>query len=407
MATDQAAATGQAYADRSLGDAGPGADAVPEAPPGRRRSARDAVGVPVKPAWREGTLTRAQELESLSAWIARQTSTADSAVLLEAVGLHVEAARQAARSRYRRFADQPLLERAMSNLDAAQALLLTVAPPQYLLGRLSGVLNDTMRHLDETDPRRREVERIARRAGIGDSAAPLADGAPEPTLDAALRLVDDERLTIATASRAASSASLREQLRVRSFRNVLITAATLLTLLAIALAVVGFVAPTAIPLCFEPERAGQTVVVCPTAQSALLQTSGEAGPTLPDVDDAVRLTARPPDLLLVELVGLAAAAIAAAAAVRNIRGSSEPHNIPVALAVLKLPTGALTAVLGLLLMRGQFVPGLTALDTSAQILAWALIFGYAQQLFTRLVDQQAQTVLNSVRGSRTAPATPG
>jgi hypothetical protein len=35
----------------------------------------------------------------------------------------------------------------------------------------------------------------------------------------------------------------------------------------------------------------------------------------------------------------------------------------------------------------------------AQILAWALVFGYAQQLFTRLIDQQGQTVLESVRGA--------
>jgi hypothetical protein len=48
---------------------------------------------------------------------------------------------------------------------------------------------------------------------------------------------------------------------------------------------------------------------------------------------------------------------------------------------------------------GQFVPGLTALDTSAQILAWALLFGYAQQVFTRLADRQGQNVLNSVRGA--------
>jgi len=53
-------------------------------------------------------------------------------------------------------------------------------------------------------------------------------------------------------------------------------------------------------------------------------------------------------------------------------------------------------------MRGQFVPGLSALDTSAQILAWALVFGYAQQLFTRLVDQQAHSVLNTVRERKTA-----
>ena len=50
-------------------------------------------------------------------------------------------------------------------------------------------------------------------------------------------------------------------------------------------------------------------------------------------------------------------------------------------------------------MRGGFVPGLSALDTSAQILAWGAICGYAQQLFTRLVDQQANTVLDSVRGA--------
>jgi hypothetical protein len=55
-------------------------------------------------------------------------------------------------------------------------------------------------------------------------------------------------------------------------------------------------------------------------------------------------------------------------------------------------------------MRGQFVPGLSALDTSAQILAWALVFGYAQQLFTRLVDQQGQTALDSAGGASKAPS---
>ena len=68
------------------------------------------------------------------------------------------------------------------------------------------------------------------------------------------------------------------------------------------------------------------------------------------------------------------------------------------MAVLKLPTGALTAVLGLLLMRGGFVPGLSALDTPAQILAWAVLFGSAQQLFTRFVDARAHTVLDEVGG---------
>jgi hypothetical protein len=82
-----------------------------------------------------------------------------------------------------------------------------------------------------------------------------------------------------------------------------------------------------------------------------VQTGQQSGPAIPDVDDVVTQTAKPTDLLVIELVGLTAAAIAAAAAIRGIRGSSEPYGLPVALAALKLPTGAITAFLGLL--RGQ------------------------------------------------------
>jgi hypothetical protein len=209
--------------------------------------------------------------------------------------------------------------------------------------------------------------------------------------------------------RAASSAALREQVRVRSFRNVLVVTTFLLALLAIGMAVAGWISPTMIPLCFAPEESGQAVVVCPTGQSDPFPTTSRpsaagavtqpAGPAAPDVDDAVKEAATRQDLLAVELVGLTAAAVAAAAAIRGIRGSSERQGLPIALAVLKLPVGAITAFLGLLLMRGQFVPGLSALDTSGQILAWALVFGYGQELFTRFVDRQGQTVLDSVRGA--------
>jgi hypothetical protein len=262
-------------------------------------------------------------------------------------------------------------------------------------------------HLVPTDPRRQEFERIARRLGVKDPDHPLLQNAKEQSLEDKRRIVEEERGRIATTVRAASSAALREQLRVRSFRNVLVVTTLLMTLLAIGVAVTGFFHPTMIPLCFAPEESGQAVVVCPTAQSAPFSTSQQPGTAgqpsrgtpLRDIDDAVRQTATAQDLLVVELIGLTAAAVAAAAAIRGIRGSSERYGLPVALAALKLPTGAITAFLGLLLMRGQFVPGLSALDTSAQILAWALVFGYAQQLFTRLVDQQGQSVLESVRGA--------
>ena len=117
-----------------------------------------------------------------------------------------------------------------------------------------------------------------------------------------------------------------------------------------------------------------------------------------EINHAIDKTVSGWDIGLVELIGLVAATVAAAFAIRRIRGTSTPYSLPVSLAALKLATGALTAFLGLMLMRGGFVPGLSALDTSAQILAWAIIFGYSQQLFTRLVDQQAQNVLEGVGG---------
>jgi hypothetical protein len=128
----------------------------------------------------------------------------------------------------------------------------------------------------------------------------------------------------------------------------------------------------------------------------LLASSGDLCPWLGCGDDGLDV--------VVELAGEVALEASGWRRVWSSAGSSEAYGMPIALAILKLPTGAVTAVLGLVLMRGGFVPGLSALDTSAQILAWAAIFGYAQQLFTRLVDQQAKTVLDNVRGGDNAIA---
>lgn len=382
------------------------------------KTADGPVGGPVSVAWREGTLTRAKELESLSAWVLAGHPRENCDALVTAISRHLEAAREATKPNgLRRLVHNgALIERAMSNLDAAEAQLLNLAPPAYVLGQLPSLLKHVQCHLVSTDPRRQEFERIARKLGVKDPDHPLLQGSEEPLADKCSK-VEEERGKIVTTVRGASSAALREQLRVRSFRNILVATIIVMTVLAILVAFAGYFKPTLIPLCFAPEEGGRTTVVCPTQQSPSFPSVQPADadaaqlPAAPaeDVDDFIKANVTPWDLLIVELVGLTAAAVAAAAAIRGIRGSSERYGLPVALAALKLPTGAITAFLGLMLMRGQFVPGLTALDTSAQILAWALIFGYAQQLFTRFVDRQGQTVLDSVRnadGSQPYPAPP-
>ncbi len=367
------------------------------APPNQEESpvaVTSSVGGPASRAWLETALTRAKELESLSNWAYRNHRLENSEVLAKAIQQHLAAAREAAsqKKNSRVWANTSLVQRAMGNLDAAEAHLLNLVPAAYILGQMPSLLNHVQRHLAPEDPRRQDLERIAQKVGVTDTDQLLSQ-------EALADKVEEERGRIITAVRGASSAAVREQWRVASFRNVVVLTAMIMTLLAVGVAVMGFFFPTAVPLCFQPEEAGKTVVVCPTAQSELVQTGQQPGPAEPDVDNLVEDTANRADLLVIELIGLTAAAVAAALSIRGIRGSSEPYGLLLALAALKLPTGAITAFLGLLLMRGKFIPGLTELDTSGQILAWAIIFGYAQELFTRFVNQQAHTILESVRGA--------
>ncbi len=393
------AGNGTGAVGRNGADAGTGAGAGPTTQPAIR-----PVGGPVPVSWREGTLTRTEELRSLKAWLLESQGSPVPRDLCEAIDRHLDAARQAAELRRRDrwlIMGGPRLERAQSNLDAAEADLLQVAPPKYLLGQMPSLLNHVQRHLPADDPRRQEFERIAGELGVGNHhSAP--NGRPTTPTDLKA-LIEKERPAIVSVFRGAGSAGVRAQLRVRNFRNIVFMTTCLLFLLAAGLAILGWLNPTALHLCFRPEEGGQAVVVCPTAQSGIV-ASTLTGPAQPDVDQGFAEAVRAWDLALVELVGLTAAAVAGAAAIRQLRGSSEPHALPVALAALKLPTGAITAVLGLLLVRGEFVPGLSALDSSGQILAWAVVLGYAQQVFTRFVDQRADSVLDRARpGEEAAP----
>jgi hypothetical protein len=148
---------------------------------------------------------------------------------------------------------------------------------------------------------------------------------------------------------------------------------------------------------FTPEADGEVTLVCPQGIDPL----GSAPIDLDEIgiDSKIAATVKPGDILLVEFLGLLGAAVSVAALFRSLKkGVSTPYNVPYSLAILKLPTGAVTAFAGLILMRADFVPGLSALDTPAQILGWALVFGIAQQLVTRVADDRAHALLEDVGG---------
>ena len=384
-------------------------------------------------AWREGTRTRIAELAALNTWVYEQrlrdqpAAVQSFADLYHATIHHLQAALEATqgkRSWWRLDREGARLERALSNLDAAEANLVRGAPASFVLGQASSILHQVQRHLPRDDPRRKQVEAIAKVLNVSEADKP-PQLVPPDTRDPRLDLVEQERGTLVAGLRGASSAAVREQTRLQSFRNVIVVTTVAMAVVGIALAIIGWRNPTAIPLCFAPETNELTTVVCPTQESdpflrrdtptvgaaattvatSATAPTGDAGDDgTRDIDDVLKSAVGPGNIAIVELIGVTAAAISAANTIRRVRGSSEPYGVPIALAVLKLPTGAVTAFLGLLLMRGGFVPGLSALDTSAQILAWAVVFGYAQQLFTRLVDERAHAVLESVRGGTEQPA---
>jgi hypothetical protein len=129
------------------------------------------------------------------------------------------------------------------------------------------------RHLLPTDPRRREMERIAQSVGVKDADHPWTT-ATAKTPAAKKNEIANQRGTIVSAVRGASSAALREQTQVRSFYFVLIAVTGVMTCAAIGLGVMAWRNPSMLPLCFEPTMGDETVVVCPTGQSRPF-----AGPT--------------------------------------------------------------------------------------------------------------------------------
>jgi hypothetical protein len=334
----------------------------------RRRAAHRppsfTIGGPAGSSWREQAMARIGEQRTLCVWLRARTEqeAAVAAAFEHAIDVHLDAAENAALGRpgLRTSINGACVDRTLSNLDAVECNLLRLAPASYVRGQMASTVAHVRRHLPASDPRRVDIEALAKK-----KADLWQPGDVE---------------TVIGAVHAASSKGRRESRQVRSFRNTLWATAIVLTLAAGAMALVGILEPTVLPLCFSPSGH----VVCPVGDKA-----------------------RGWDVPLIELLGMIAAAVAAAVSLRNVRGTATPYSLPIALAVLKLPTGALTALLGILLMRGGFVPGLSALDSSAQILSWAVVFGYSQQLLTQFVDKQAHSVLDNVRGGGTAPSGPG
>lgn len=251
------------------------------------------------------------------------------------------------------------VDRVWSNIHHVELLILKVVDGEDFAGWATEILARTRQHLGAEDPLRRELEkqvdsnRKRRNSRFRDLAA--------------------------RALRAANDAQDLERARLRSFRNILITSITVTSALCALLIIYGYVEPAAVAqnLCFhKPPPHNKEASSCPIGDSP-------AGGS---------------DVLVVEFFGLCGATLAGAISLRHMRGTATPYMVPICLLLLRLPIGALAAVFGILIIKGDFVPGLSNLDSSAQILAWSLAFGIGQETVTRLIDEQGRKIIGNVRG---------
>ncbi|MFC7531715.1 hypothetical protein [Actinoplanes sp. GCM10030250] len=235
---------------------------------------------------------------------------------------------------------------------------------------------------------RAEVPEAARRALESLSAEnPMRDVAQR------LRRRGDRGDAVSTATlskviEAGHAAADRQRSRLRTFRNVLIIGIFVTTLLLCTLIGITAWRPNLVPLCFvqNPPPLDLTApnVACPVKAVRL--------------DEITQLHTVPSrlDLFIVAALGLVGGAVSAALFLRDLYLNATPYNVSIPITLLKLPAGALTGLVGIILLAGEFVPGFSAIDKPIQILAYAIVFGFAQQVFTQFLDQRAQSLVNSV-----------
>lgn len=265
------------------------------------------------------------------------------------------------------------VERAHFYLHGAKIALVDVLDDLEVDARIPGAVARVATCLTPTDVRRPSIDMLL-----------TADDLP----------LAEKRAGLKSALEIGYDASDQLHGRIRGFRNLLISVGVTILLFMAALVTVVSIFPESVPLCFSPSitaaQAGSTGqsgspptrTVCPGGEDPV------GGPYAQKPEHE--------DISIVAGLGLVGGALGAAFAIRNLRGTSIPYDVPLALAFLKVPIGSLTAVAAILLLGGGFVPGLSELDSQRQILAYALVFGYAQLLVTQLIDKQAQSLMNAV-----------
>jgi hypothetical protein len=208
------------------------------------------------------------------------------------------------------------------------------------------------------------------RSQIGDMAATLVTTLTSDDLrtssylatldlltDPQHEISDEDRAQLRAIRNACDSSSESAHADARAFRNTLVLAGSLIAVVLVVVAVIS-VFDAGFRSVFAATSVGRWYVV------------------------------------ELELVASLAGLTGAVLSLKSYIGFQYTYGLPFVQAFLKGTSGAATGLFGVVFVQAGII-SFVKTDSNGALFAVAIIFGYAQYLFTRLVDQQANKVLSS------------
>lgn len=253
-------------------------------------------------------------------------------------------------SRIWRWGSGSDMELAWRSLHAADQTLLLIQDDETVKARLPEIEAAVEANLPAGDAR------------IDRYVAALTKG---PLTRAQLRII----------KQAADAASDASHDNVRNYRNWLLIAGSVLTVVLFALAVIHNLNPDFLKICQAPQ------VSTPAGTAAAKSISSQC-------------SAQGANVFEMELAGVLGGIVAAVWALTRMTSFTGVLALPLWQALLRIPTGAATALLGVLVLQSGLLSALVP-QTEDKLVAYAAVFGYAPAYLLRMLDQKVNDVAES------------
>lgn len=158
------------------------------------------------------------------------------------------------------------------------------------------------------------------------------------------------------------------QIDARGLRNAMLVATGVLSVIVLGLGLVHLLNDSIISVCTERLTDKGMVPTCPTGDSS-----------------------RGIDVMVIGLAGILGGILSVVIPLATGERIKTPYRVFNHQLMLKTIAGAGTAIAGVVLIESGLIPGFEV-KTTAELLGYAILFGFAQQAFTGMIDRRANSL---------------